>query len=1359
MLSKLRFTALFLILVAAAALAEIHVPDELKDWQQWVLKDNEHRACPFFFDRGVDQVDAFVCIWPGELRLTVGVSGGRFSQQWTVFGKEQWISLPGGMKYWPDQVTVNDQPVVVVAHNNLPSVKLTPGAWRIAGRFGWDERPAVLPVPPQSGIVSLGVDGKTVARPDVNRAGVFLGERQLKSRVRDSVRTVVHRLVVDDVPTRLVTRLQIDVSGSVREEIFGPLLPEGFVPLNIESPLPAKLGADGNLHIQVRPGRWTIVLIARGAGIEDSISRPPPASNLAKDEIWSYQSNDSLRATAVENLPPVDPSQVEVPEQWRLLPAFRMAADAIFSVIERSRGVVSATNDLALMRTMWLDFDGDGFIVKDRIAGTMRTHWRLDMSSPFALLSAREGGESLLVTQGSTAEQTGIELRQSQVEVESIARANTRHELPVTGWGTRFARVETRLNLPPGHKLLMAPGVDRSTGSWMSQWQLLDFFLVLIITIAVWRLFGKAAGSIALGALVLSFHESYAPSWLWLNLLMVIALMRVAPAGRLRQLVSGYQILSIAALVVVLVPFVAGQLRVAIYPQLELQAATPTVASGFSEMSANKRLDLDRRTRVQALSLSAPSINPESDDLAMDEIVVTGARSRRVFSRYAPNAIVQTGPGIPSWRWNTYSLSWNGPVDADQSMRLVVMPRWSVSLMRIAAVALLLMLAGVLATEVFNRKWTLPGGLQIGTRHSSHMLLAGLLTGLMLASPQAQAQYPDAELLQQLQQRLLEAPDCVPRCAEIVSADVEVGSSTIRMILAVHALEDVAIPLPGSIQGWRPEMVLVNGASGVRVLKTGNNLLWIRVVPGRHTITLQGAIPAVDSLEIPFPSPPRVVDINSDAWFVAGTRDKRLMSGSLQLTRLQSTSDGDGTVRWESSRFPMFALVERELELDLNWRVRTTVRRVAPAQGALTLDIPLLVGESVVSGDFTVLDDRILVAMNPQQQFVSWTSNLPLQSPLELRADDNASWQEVWRFVVGNIWNAEFDGLPESNTGNAADGVRVAVFHPRGGETLTLMATRPDASAGSSLAFDQVHLDVTEASRTRDVVLQLHYRSTRGSQHGVRIPAAAELTSVLIDGQLQTLRAEGGLLTLPILPGQHAITISWRETGGMGLLASTPHVELAAAASNINISVTKPRDRWLLATRGPVLGPAVLYWSELAALLVFALILGRVKLTPLKTRHWLLLGLGFSTFNWPVLGLVIVWLMLCGVREKSQLKLSWWRFNLVQIGIAGMTILALGSIVSALPAGLLGTPDMHVAGHRSYGAVLNWFADSSDSVLPSATLVTVPLWIYKTLILAWALWLSFALLKWLPWVWQCFSNNGLWRSRNSVAHEDAGPAQ
>lgn len=607
---------------------------------------------------------------------------------------------------------------------------------------------------------------------------------------------------------------------------------------------------------------------------------------------------------------------------------------------------------------------------------------------------------------------------------------------------------------------------------------------------------------------------------------------------------------------------------------------------------------------------------------------------------------------------------------------------------------------------------------------------------------------PDAELLRQLEQRLLEPPDCVPRCAEIAAADVEVDGNTISMGLSVHALESVAIPMPGSVQGWRPNAVLVDGTAGARVLRAGNGNYWLYVTAGRHTVTLRGPVPATDSLEIPFQTPPRVISVDADGWFIAGVKDRRLLAGSLQLTRLQTEEGGD-TVRWESSRFPTFARVERRVELDLDWRVQTTVHRVAPAQGALTLEVPLIDGETIVSGDFTVTDGSVLVSMNPQQRSVSWTSNLPLKSPLTLRAPTGEPWSEAWRVAVGNIWNAEFDGLPESNSGGEVSDVRIAEFDPRAGEELVISATRPGASAGSTLAFDAVSLAVDYGNHSSDVRMVLQYRATRGAQHVVRLPDDADLTGVSINGREQTLRAEDGELTLPILPGEHSVLVTWRATGGMGFRSLTPEVDLGAPASNIELSLSRTDNRWLLGTTGPQLGPAVLYWPELVALILFALILGRVGIAPLTTRHWLLLGLGFSTFSWPVLGLVVGWLLACGLREKlNSDDLDWRRFNFVQVAIGGLTVVALLAIVTALPQGLLGTPDMHITGHQSYGSELGWFADRSDSVLPIATAFTVPMWIYKVLILAWALWLSFALLRWLPWVWQRFSSDGFWRSRS-----------
>jgi hypothetical protein len=256
-----------------------------------------------------------------------------------------------------------------------------------------------------------------------------------------------------------------------------------------------------------------------------------------------------------------------------------------------------------------------------------------------------------------------------------------------------------------------------------------------------------------------------------------------------------------------------------------------------------------------------------------------------------------------------------------------------------------------------------------------------------------------------------------------------------------------------------------------------------------------------------------------------------------------------------------------------------------------------------------------------------------------------------------------------------------------------------------------------------------------------------EISEVRIDNRVEPLRADGRELTVPILPGSHTIAVTWRESAGVDSVVATPDVDLGAPAGNISLRLTLPQNRWLLGTNGPRLGPAVLYWPELVVLILFAWLLGRVEWTPLKSWHWLLLGLGFSTFNWPVLGIVVAWLLAAGARDRWRARIPWWQYNATQVLFALFTVVALLSIIGSLPGGLLGAPDMHVTGNGSAGNSLVWFADRSDSALPVAAAWSAPIWVYKALILAWALWLSFALLRWLPWVWRAFAREGFWHPR------------
>ena len=132
---------------------------------------------------------------------------------------------------------------------------------------------------------------------------------------------------------------------------------------------------------------------------------------------------------------------------------------------------------------------------------------------------------------------------------------------------------------------------------------------------------------------------------------------------------------------------------------------------------------------------------------------------------------------------------------------------------------------------------------------------------------------------------------------------------------------------------------------------------------------------------------------------------------------------------------------------------------------------------------------------------------------------------------------------------------------------------------------------------------------------------------------------------------------------------------------------------------------------------------------------------------------MVAWLILLGLRARHVPPQRWGalRFNLIQAALAALTVLALLTLVGAVPTGLLGVPDMHVAGNDSTAWNLRWFADQSGGALPTGGVISVSLWFYKLAMLAWALWLANALIGWLRWGFGAWSSGGYWRKREPKA--------
>jgi hypothetical protein len=1348
-------------------------PAALEPWIPWVLEGRDVRPCPVDpiasapasasagpaagRDRGGGDATARLCAWPGRLHLELSTQDGRFAQSWTLYA-ESWVPLPGDTEVWPQDTEGAQGPLAVVLREGRPAVKLPPGEHAITGRFDWARRPEGLPLPPETGLVSLVVDGEAVASPRREPDGrLWLGDPdQLRQEGEgDRLGIQVYRRIDDDLPLRSTTRLELEVAGGARLVSLGPVLLPGGIPLRVRSPIPSRLDAGGRLQLQVRPGSWAVEVEAQHPGPVETLTRGPSDPPWPEAEVWSFAARPDLRQVEPGGPPAVDPSQSGVPSEWLRLPAYRLGTGETLRLLVQRRGDPDPGPDrLSLSRDLWLDFDGGGYSVRDRIAGTLTRSWRLELAPPLALGQARVDGEPRLITRLAEGDPPGVEVRRGQLRLIADSRLEGGPTLiPASGWGLDLGPIRARLHLPPGWDLLALSGVDNLPQSWLARWTLLDLFLVLILTLGVARLWGWPWGLLALAALVLTWQVHGAPRFVWLHLLAGVALLRLLPEGpgratlgRVRTLVLWYFRLSLLVLLVVGLPFLVAQVRDGIWPQLERSWAGP------SGVGAQRHpIAVDEAPAPQALE----SMEDRSEGELRSKLRagVAGASAtptaRSPLDAIDPGARVQTGPGMPDWGWTSFDLSWSGPVPSGEMARLwLLTPRWH--LLWSLAGALLLALLGLRMGGLIGRPGSAGRGAGSSTptsapsRAAVSLLLPALLGVLASTGGDARAEpLPTPELLGELKARLLEPPDCLPECVALARLDLTADPGTLRLVLTLDAAVAVAAPIPGGPGGWLPDTLTLDGEPLDGIRRGAGERLLVPLGIGRHRVELAGPLPERTQVEIPFPLRPRLVRAQISGWTLEGLDSAGRPGAQLRLVRL-SGPDGEPQRTLVQEILPPLLLVERSLSLGVDWRVETRVRRLSPAEPPVLVPVPLLPGESVQTPGVQVRDGQALAGLGPGVTETGWTSSLEPEGRIKLRAASGTEIVESWSLDLSPRWHLTWSGIPPVGQRSASDRW-LPTWRPLPGETLELVITRPEAVPGPTLTLDRVDLTVSPGRRASASELRLALRSTQGGTHPIRLPAGAEPVRLLVDGQERPLPPPGADLELPLVPGDQSVGIEWREPGPLPTRLRPKGPDLGASAVNLNVTLNLPEDRWVLFASGPRMGPVVLFWAVLPVLAGLALALGRTRLAPLRAHDWLLLGVGLSLAQiW--MGLLVAgWLLALGLRQRLAEETPRWRYNLTQAGLVLLTIAALGGLIAAVSQGLLGRPDMQILGNGSHGGLLNWYQDRGGPHLPEVSVITVPIWVYRALMLAWALWLALRLLGWLRWGWDHFSRPVPWR--------------
>lgn len=1329
-------------------LAEREIPKALQDWKDWATWEDKAIDCP----RSYADKNRSFCLWPTELALNITEKSGSFSFGVKLF-HEEWVGLPGDTKKWPQKVRIDGKAVAVVERSGIPSVHLKTGSYRIDGTFQWPEVPQNIRIPNEIGMLRLKVNGEEVKAPKWDNSGVvWLKRTRSEEKDEKFLAAQVYRKLHDGIPMWLQTDVELSVSGKSREEDLGDILPEGWRLSTVRSPIPVAVNEEGRMKAQVRAGKWVIAVEAFRTDPAETLGYTQAMHPVAQEELVAFEADPTLRTIDVQNAPSVDVSLTTFPEKWRHLPVYQWKTATEMLLREKLRGAgIEEHHALHLRRELWLKENGSGYVYRDRIHGTQQKVWRLDTVKEQKLGRVQINGTGQLITKNPETGAEGVEVRtRNLTNMEAVGKLDRDKRVPAVGWNTDVDSLALRLHLPPGWRLFALFGPERVHGDWLTAWSLLDLFLLLIFSLSVFRLLGKTAGIVAFCGFALAYHEPDAPRYAWLLLLAPVALLRVVPQGKVRKLLTIVKYVALVILLSGLIPFTLSHIQSVLYPQLEPrgQQNASFALDEFRAFESDGAADLEGFAKAQEESTPSPLSLYSSRSIMKRDVSkkakFTYKQEQLQNLAYDPKARIQTGPGVPAWKWRQVSCSWKGPVSSDQWLTPLLIPPLIQRLLTVITLGLLLWLLAILL-EV--RKWKIShSGKWI--RGATPLLILFFLTA---GTSLSRAEIPDKEILETLRTRLLEPADCYPHCAEIPLVVLQAKEEKIIFNAEVNAITQTSIPLPGRLPAWSPITVEVDGKR-TTALRREDSYLWVFIPEGVHQVRVEGWLPQSKEWEWTFSLKPKRIEVEAPGWSVSGIRSDGTPEDQIFFARKEKAAEKKDAAYDRKDFYPV-VMVTRSLEIGLNWQVETTVSRLSASGKAVSLEIPSLQGEQILSSGVIVKEGRVQVRLGAGQKRFSWKSELAKAPEVILKAADTGKWVERWQLVTSPVWNVGFTGIsPLYEPGKDS---LSPVWRPWPGEEVKLTLDRPTAVNGPTMTVYRVNHNVHLGNRHRTSHLSLGLRCSLGEDFVVKLDEKAQVTSVKRKGQAVPIRREGDKLIIAAQPGEQQIEIEWKESKPLGISTGSGKVILPVESTNLTTTLTLPEDQWVLWACGPLRGPAVRFWGLLITVILIGYALGSLPRSPLSKGAWMLFGVGFTQLILPVAVIPVGCLFALAYRGTVT-KEHWNRygFNSMQIGLGLAAFISVLALIAMVAEGLLGAPEMFILGEGCYRTNLQWFQAESGPTLAEPGVLSVSLWYYRILMLLWALWLAHSLINWMKWGWKQFSTGGIWSNEKPPKKEN-----
>jgi len=1361
-------------------------PQALEEWRQWLVEQKTVQDVPRFQSNYATTVP----LWYSPLNIITNDTVAHFSQEFTIFKDTLWVSLPGGV-YWPSNIECStDNNPVIVNRNGTPSLLLPPGNHRVSGKIIWETQPDQLTIHKTNSIVNLILNESKIHNPQIINGKLTLKQENPLQVLHqaDLVTIKLFRQLNDNIPQTIISRLELSITGSKREIDLGTLLPPNSEIVSLSSTIPALIDNEGKLKVQVTPGSSVITLVSRTKSIQNEFVTTDGNEDWPVQEVWSIQQNPTQRTFTVSGAPLVDPTQVQIPQQWRSLPAYILKSGDTLSLTETSRGNSNPLpNQLSLNRKLILDFDGNGFTVQDQINGTVYEATQLSLSSPYELGKATLNNEAQLVIHTDSG--IGIGIKKGNITLNGVGRIESSiSKIPTIGWDSPMERFTGTLLLPPGWDIFHIMGTDSVSHSKIDQWDLWDIFLVLLIIVLAFKFLGLKWSIPVSAMLLLLYHTAGAPQLSWLNIFIAGAILIKLPEHRGRNILRAYYVLSLILITISILPLTVSTVREILYPnisqseylnvnnfmntqQYDVDFKTASYEQEVSNEEAyftgggGEPQDYDQQLGGYASGIDAVlqandvnySIREGSgfgansggvDDLLNSlksvsnsprEYYQQQAIQQEKLKTMATDDNLQTGPGVPTWGWNSCRFSIEGKVDTDHELKLYLITPTVNRILKLISITLLI----AIIIRLFKVVKDTPMVVKKSNPKPVATTLLFLLSAILLPQQLLADEYPPQYLFNRVEQEvtteLNKTPLWFSQSAEMRDGKLELTDSSLMLTMNIPSRNElVAFPVLQGVSGWIPDEIRVGERSQDTQYSYLHNNFTVNLSKGSNRVTLSGDIQG-NGTALTFPSTIHNLEVVALGWSVEGIEKGTVPGRTIRLTRtvVQETKEGEfGT----QPPAPLFCRVDRSLYFGYEQTAQTTITRIAPFNSPVTLKIPLLPNEAVITPDMKIDSQFVTVTLPANSNFATYESRFPMNTTLALIAPNSNEYSETWNIESDSRFRITTSGLtPIVSRG------QVQSWLPRSGDTLTVSIIKPDAVIGNTTTIESANLAISGNKTSTKSTLTLSVNSSRGEPMWAILPDNAEVEELHINGQ-QALNYREDTLTIPLTPGVQNISLKWSSKQGITSVTKTDLIELSEPGVNCTITYSiPPESRWLLALSGPIMGPSVIVWSIIIVLLIIAILLPKFAETALNTPEWLLLFVGVASVNYIGILPILFWMILFSYRLNAKKDdLIGWKFNLMQIILVGITVIAMLTLVSMIPVGLLSSPAMIVKGNGSSSYFYQWYQDRTGTTLPQGTIYSLPFWAYRTVRLLWSVWIAVQIPKWLKWVWKSFSSVRIW---------------